>query len=122
MKHLHDRDICHRDLKPENIMFTSRSGFNLKVIDFGLSKLKAHQMTTRIGTPYYVSPEVLSGERPYTKECDLWSLGVILYFIVVGYPPFHGTNEASLFRKILNGVFEFPKISDISEEVKDLIT
>ena len=71
-------------------MFTSRSGLNVKVIDFGLSKLKAKQMITRIGTPYYVSPEVLSGERPYTKECDLWSLGVILYFIVVGYPPFYG--------------------------------
>lgn len=71
-------------------MFTSRSGLNVKVIDFGLSKLKAQQMITRIGTPYYVSPEVLSGERPYTKECDLWSLGVILYFIVVGYPPFYG--------------------------------
>ena len=79
-------------------------------------------MTTRIGTPYYVSPEVLSGERPYTKACDIWSLGVILFFTVVGYPPFYGPNEACLFRKILTGVFEFPKISDLSEEVKDLIT
>lgn len=103
-------------------MFTNRSGLNIKVIDFGLSKFGVQQMVTRIGTPYYVSPEVLSGEGPYSKQCDLWSLGVILFFIVVGYPPFYGSNEASLFKKILTGVFEFPKISNLTEELKDLVT
>lgn len=79
-------------------------------------------MTTRIGTPYYVSPEVLTGEKPYNKNCDLWSLGVILYFIVVGYPPFYGPNEAFLFRKILNCTYEIPKINNLSDSVKDLIS
>ena len=59
-------------------MFTSRSGLNVKVIDFGLSKLKAQQMITRIGTPYYVSPEIASG-LDYDFNTDIWSLGIIYY-------------------------------------------
>lgn len=51
-------------------------------------------MKTRIGTPYYVSPEVLRGDHPYSKECDLWSLGVITFFMIFGYPPFYAQNEA----------------------------
>ena len=91
-------------MKPENILFVNRSRTDIKVIDFGLSKqLQApdQQMNTRIGTPYYVSPEVLLGEQPYDKNCDLWSLGIIVYFMIYGYPPFYGSTEASLFRKIL---------------------
>lgn len=75
-------------------MFVNRSKSHVKIIDFGLSKLNCESMRTRIGTPYYVSPEILSGALPYQKECDLWSLGVILFFMVYGYPPFYGSNEA----------------------------
>jgi serine/threonine protein kinase len=64
-------------------------------------------MTTRIGTPYYVSPEVLKGEAPYDIRCDLWSLGVIVYLMTHGYPPFHASNERLLFQKILAADFVF---------------
>jgi calcium-dependent protein kinase len=85
---MHARGICHRDLKPENIIFSNRTRTHIKIIDFGLSKTTLYNMTTRIGTPYYVSPEVLKGEHPYTKDCDLWSIGVIVFFVLFGYPPF----------------------------------
>jgi len=78
-------------------------------------------MTTRIGTPYYVSPEVLKGEHPYNKDCDLWSLGVIVFFMLFGYPPFYAQNEALLFKLILNGSYEMPKLSVVSDTGKDFI-
>lgn len=91
---LHQNGICHRDLKPENIIFTNRSKTDIKIIDFGLSKMSLDGMTTRIGTPYYVSPEVLKGEHPYSYKCDMWSLGVIVFFMLFGYPPFCSHHEA----------------------------
>ena len=81
--HLHDRDICHRDLKPENILFESKSpDAEIKLIDFGLSTYarKGRIMRTRVGTPFYVAPEVLYGE--YQKSCDMWSIGVIAYVLL----------------------------------------
>ena len=90
MKHLHDLNIAHRDLKLENILLSDNTE-NIKLIDFGLSKClpeNTHTMTTRLGTPYYVSPEVLNGS--YDKRCDLWSIGVITYFLLTGQPPFEG--------------------------------
>ena len=62
-------------------------------------------MTTKIGTPYYVSPEVLEGK--YDNSCDIWSLGVIAYIMLCGYPPFNAENENQLFRKILCCDYEF---------------
>ncbi len=112
---MHQNGICHRDLKPENILFANRSKTLVKIIDFGLSKIALENMTTRIGTPYYVSPEVLKGEKPYDKACDLWSLGVITYFMLCGYPPFAAQNESLLFKQILAAKFEFPKSPPISE-------
>jgi calcium-dependent protein kinase len=64
-------------------------------------------MTTKIGTPYYVSPEVLEGK--YDKSCDIWSVGVITYIMLCGYPPFNGTSEQQLFRKILLCDYTFNK-------------
>jgi calcium-dependent protein kinase len=94
IKHLHDKNICHRDLKPENILF-ERRGKNqeIKVIDFGLSKIFGDEQTmqTKIGTPYYVSPEILEGT--YDKGCDMWSIGVITYIMLCGYPPFNAATE-----------------------------
>jgi len=110
LRHLHDKNIAHRDLKPENIIFESRDPDNLsiKMIDFGLSKLVRGQkeMITKLGTPYYVSPEVLEGK--YDKQCDMWAVGVITYILLSGIPPFNGKNEIEVFNKIRCCDFEFP--------------
>ena len=63
----------------------------MKLIDFGLSKYNTETFTTRAGTPYYVSPELLKGE--YDKATDMWAIGVILYILICGYPPFYGNND-----------------------------
>ena len=86
---MHDRDMVHRDIKPENLLFSAKEpGSDLKLIDFGLSKFSVIdcQLHTKVGTPYYVAPEILKGN--YGKSCDLWSVGVITYLILCGYPPF----------------------------------
>lgn len=105
VKHLHDHGICHRDLKPENFLFLDKSeDAEIKIIDFGLSKKFDHaemmsEMKTIVGTPFYVAPEVLSGN--YNKQCDVWSLGIILYILLCGYPPFDGDNNKEIFRAIM---------------------
>ena len=78
-------------------------------------------MTTIAGTPYFIAPEVLHGE--YGKECDIWSLGVVLYIILSGKYPFDGNGRAEVFAKIQNGHFDFPpsSFSKVSEDCKDLI-
>ncbi|TMW66403.1 hypothetical protein Poli38472_004168 [Pythium oligandrum] len=127
VKHCHDRDICHRDLKPENFLFeTPAEDAELKVIDFGLSRmddgLSAGVMTTRVGTPYYIAPEVLG--RHYDKSCDLWSIGVITYILLCGYPPFYGDTDPEIFASVRAGRYDFdsPEWADVSAEAKDLIS
>jgi len=121
----HGQKICHRDLKPENLLFLSSSDESpLKVIDFGLSKIfskEDHKMTTKVGTAYYVSPEVLAGD--YDEKCDIWSSGVILYILLTGDPPFNGSNDNEIYRKIQKKTFSFPspQWDKISDDVKDLI-
>jgi calcium-dependent protein kinase len=91
----HSNGIVHRDLKPENILFDSnKDNPTLKIIDFGCSaKLNRNgeKLNRRIGTPFYVAPEVLAAN--YNEKCDIWSIGVILYILLCGYPPFSGKNE-----------------------------
>jgi calcium-dependent protein kinase len=86
LKHLHDKNIAHRDIKPENVIYEEVDGeIRVKLIDFGLSKLVGKDgrvMKTKLGTPYYVSPEVLEGV--YDKRCDLWALGVLTFMLLVG--------------------------------------
>ena len=87
------------------------------MVDFGLSK-QADTMKTRIGTPYYVSPEVLKG-LSYGLESDLWSLGVTVFFMAHGYPPFFGQSETKLFGKILKCDYEISP--NVSDEAADFI-
>ena len=110
IEHCHKHGIVHRDLKPENLLFSDNTPQAvLKVIDFGLSRSrrqtnedsKEEMMQTRVGTPYYIAPEVLA--KNYTKACDLWSAGVILYILLCGYPPFYGSSEDSIFRRVKRG-------------------
>ncbi|KAH7650075.1 calcium calmodulin dependent kinase [Cryptosporidium bovis] len=105
----HDHGIVHRDLKPENFLFLNKkSTAPLKIIDFGLAARTSNDGTslnTRAGTPYYVAPEVLQGN--YDKQCDMWSLGVIMYILLCGYPPFNGSNDNIILHKVQKGFYAF---------------
>lgn len=107
LKHLHDMGVVHRDLKPENILFNSNLQI-VKLIDFGMSKILQDEnalMNTKLGTPYYISPEILKGK--YDKSCDMWSIGVIAFVLLAGEPPFWGRNAAELFKKIKTCDYDF---------------
>jgi calcium-dependent protein kinase len=126
VQHLHEHNICHRDLKPENFLFkNNKENAEIKIIDFGLSKKFSKletDMTTIVGTPFYVAPEVLSGN--YDTQCDLWSWGVILYVLLWGYPPFDGDSNKDIFRAILKSKLDFDEDEwgNISAEAKELIS
>lgn len=129
VKYLHDEGITHRDLKPENILLATEENETLiKVTDFGLSKFvdAGTMMKTFCGTPSYLAPEILLtvGMGAYTKAIDCWSLGVIIYICLVGYPPFSDEREdMALNKQIIGGHYSFPKEywKDISEEAIDLV-
>ncbi len=89
--YLHKKSIVHRDLKPENMLFELNSDM-IKIIDFGIAvkRKKNEVLTVRVGTPYYIAPEVLC--KSYGEKCDIWSAGVILFMMILGYPPFRGDN------------------------------
>lgn len=123
--HLHSVNISHRDLKPENCLFDSeKDDAEVKIIDFGLSNKYGtgeEAMHTLVGTPYYVAPEVL--KKSYGPECDIWSLGVILYTLLVGYPPFRAENNTDIFKLILRGQYDLSgqDWKEVSENAKDLL-
>ena len=115
LAYLHSRKVCHRDLKLENILLVSQSSSTclLKVTDFGLSKKfsSINQLETYVGTPMYMAPEIISGSSslhntPYTCKSDCWSLGVILYILLCGHPPFRETPLQPLLSLITSGQVE----------------
>uniref|UniRef100_A0A665UDM5 Calcium/calmodulin-dependent protein kinase Ia n=1 Tax=Echeneis naucrates TaxID=173247 RepID=A0A665UDM5_ECHNA len=125
VKYLHDMGIVHRDLKPENLLYYSmEEDSKIMISDFGLSKIEGagSVMSTACGTPGYVAPEVLA-QKPYSKAVDCWSIGVISYILLCGYPPFYDENDAKLFEQILKAEYEFdsPYWDDISDSAKDFI-
>ncbi|NWX29424.1 KCC1G kinase, partial [Notiomystis cincta] len=124
VKYLHENGIVHRDLKPENLLYlTPEENSKIMITDFGLSKMEQNGiMSTACGTPGYVAPEVLA-QKPYSKAVDCWSIGVITYILLCGYPPFYEETESKLFEKIKEGHYEFesPFWDDISESAKDFI-
>jgi len=125
LEYLHERDIVHRDLKPENLLLTDKSeNYSVKIIDFGLAKQSKDLMSMPCGTPGYVAPEILK-RRKYHKEVDIWSLGVITYILLCGFPPFHddGNNLKNLYKQIRAGKYSFPKKywANISKEAILLI-
>lgn len=102
---IHKQGISHRDIKPENFMFDDVDSDNLKIIDFGLSSVAVprqdllHQqstieiinMKTIVGTVWYMAPEIY--DRRYSQKCDIWSVGIMLYIMLGGYPPFFGESQ-----------------------------
>jgi len=125
VKYLHDNSIVHRDLKPENLIF-DRPGEDaiLKLTDFGFATLydPKKKLTATCGTPEYVAPEILD-EKPYGKAVDMWSVGVIFYILLCGFPPFYGDTEQELFDRICTAKYKFlsPYWDKVSWDAKDLI-
>jgi len=122
--YMHSNGIAHRDLKPENLLCAGPDSSIIKVTDFGLSKdFGRASMKTSCGTPDYVAPEVLRGQK-YDNTVDLWSIGVITYILVCGFPPFYGSDEQQVFAKILKCEFSFPAPdwTDKSSDVKEFIS
>lgn len=126
LNYCHTNNIVHRDLKPENFLFAGKEETaDLKIIDFGLSKImnggKLQRMKTRAGTPYYISPEVLAGN--YDVSCDMWSAGCMLYILLCGYPPFYGDDNDEILNMVKKGKFDFDgeEWDDVSQDAKDLI-
>eukprot|EP01062_Namystynia_karyoxenos_P036981 TRINITY_DN26926_c0_g1_i2.p1 TRINITY_DN26926_c0_g1~~TRINITY_DN26926_c0_g1_i2.p1 ORF type:complete len:324 (+),score=111.18 TRINITY_DN26926_c0_g1_i2:84-974(+) len=105
IRYLHSMEVMHRDLKPGNVFLMDQLG--VKVGDFGISKMMSCQSVaqTMVGTPFYFSPEVSSGE-PYTHPADLWSLGCVVYEVATLRRPFGGANILAIVRAINSGVYE----------------
>jgi len=126
VKYLHSLGIAHRDLKPENLLCSGESdNMEIKIADFGLSKIFAggQRLETSCGTPDYAAPEVLIGETAYDKSVDLWSVGVITYVLLCGYPPFFANSQPGLFDKIIKASYDFPPAEwdYISDTAKDFV-
>eukprot|EP00579_Thalassiosira_antarctica_P000792 CAMPEP_0201867414 /NCGR_PEP_ID=MMETSP0902-20130614/1645_1 /ASSEMBLY_ACC=CAM_ASM_000551 /TAXON_ID=420261 /ORGANISM="Thalassiosira antarctica, Strain CCMP982" /LENGTH=474 /DNA_ID=CAMNT_0048392561 /DNA_START=413 /DNA_END=1837 /DNA_ORIENTATION=- len=123
---LHSRHIVHRDLKLENWVLESGKDVwsPLKLIDFGLSThyTPGHRLSRVVGSSYYVAPEVL--KKSYTEACDLWSLGVIVYMLLSGAPPFYGKNDEAIKASIVHGEYQFPHelFRDVSDDAMAFVS
>ncbi|KAM4576330.1 calcium/calmodulin-dependent protein kinase (CaM kinase) II beta 1 isoform 17-T17 [Odontesthes bonariensis] len=124
--HIHQHDIVHRDLKPENLLLASKcKNAAVKLADFGLAiEVQGDQQAWFgfAGTPGYLSPEVLRKEA-YGKPVDIWACGVILYILLVGYPPFWDEDQHKLYQQIKAGAYDFPspEWDTVTPEAKNLI-
>lgn len=128
--YMHDKNIVHRDLKPENMLVENKSKtkdgveeINIKIIDFGTCNFykKNENLSLKVGSPYYIAPEVL--KKKYNEKSDIWSCGVILYVLLVGYPPFISNSTPELLKKVEQGIYSLdgPLWSKISKNAKDLV-
>ncbi|XP_011301772.1 calcium/calmodulin-dependent protein kinase type II delta chain isoform X7 [Fopius arisanus] len=124
--HCHHNGIVHRDLKPENLLLASKAkGAAVKLADFGLAielQGDAQAWYGFAGTPGYLSPEVLKKE-PYGKPVDIWACGVILYILLVGYPPFWDEDQHRLYGQIKAGAYDYPspEWDTVTPEARNLI-
>ncbi|XP_065348770.1 calcium/calmodulin-dependent protein kinase type II alpha chain isoform X17 [Cloeon dipterum] len=126
VNHCHQNGVVHRDLKPENLLLASKAkGAAVKLADFGLAiEVSGDQQAWFgfAGTPGYLSPEVLKKE-PYGKPVDIWACGVILYILLVGYPPFWDEDQHRLYAQIKAGAYDYPspEWDTVTPEAKNLI-
>jgi len=127
IKYIHDRNIVHRDIKPENILLLSKDDdTTIKLTDFGFA-IQTNEINYNklAGTPGYVSPEVLE-RKPHGKPVDMWAMGVVLYMLLGGYPPFYSQyddDQRVMYRRILAGEYSFhPEYwANVTDEAKTLI-
>ena len=122
IKHIHSKNVIHRDLKLGNLYLSSN--LQLKIGDFGLSAQLIDQFGRRqtiCGTPNYIAPEVLEQKNGHSFEADIWPIGVILYCMLIGRPPFESSNVKQTYRKIRSNLYQFPDSVEISDSAKTLI-
>lgn len=127
VSYIHALNIIHRDLKPENILLSSKYGLGVKLSDFGLSRVVSsiNQAKTMCGTMQYLAPEVIEQKYSYGASVDVWSLGVNLYILLCGYPPFDDSEDCKvpMYTQMMSSSFTFPDDpwKSVSAEAKDLI-
>jgi len=126
LAHIHGHGVVFRDLKPENILLETNDSdtFKIKIIDFGTSNYfnKNSKLTLKVGTPYYIAPEVL--KMNYDNKCDIWSCGVIMYFLLSGAPPFNGPDDNAITEQVLIGKYSIigKEWVNVNNDAKDLIS
>jgi len=122
LRYLHTHRVIHRDLKLGNLFISEK--MEIKVGDFGLAtklEFDGERKRTVCGTPNYIAPEILEGKTGHSYEVDIWSLGVIMYTLIIGKPPFETNNVKETYKRIKMGNYSFPENAVISEPAKDLI-
>ena len=125
IRYCHKMRITHRDIKPENIMIVGKENngyLHVKLIDFGTAKIfEEGNMQALVGSSYYIAPEVIKGK--YDQLCDIWSIGVIMYIMLTGDPPFYGSDDNSILNHVSEGKYDTTSDSykDLSNNAKDLI-
>ena len=126
IRYCHKMRVIHRDIKPENIMIMGRENngyLNVKLIDFGTAKIFeiGNMQKGLVGSSYYIAPEVIRGK--YDESCDIWSIGVIMYIMLTGVPPFYGNDDDSILRHVTEGKYDttIDAYINLSENAKDLI-
>ena len=116
LKYLHSNRVIHRDLKLGNLFLNDK--MEIKVGDFGLATkldFDGERKRTICGTPNYIAPEVLEGKGGHSYEVDIWSLGVIIYTLIIGKPPFETTDVKATYKRIKENNYSFPEHVPISD-------
>jgi len=123
--YMHENGIAHRDLKPENLLCVSKDSDAIKITDFGLSKevKEGDMLTTSCGTPAYAAPEIVAGDSQYDNTVDVWSIGVITYILLCGFPPFQSNDPVEFCDLVLKAKYSFPnpEWKGVSDNAKDFI-
>ena len=122
LKYLHSHRVIHRDIKLGNLFLNSK--MEIKLGDFGLAtklEFDGERKRTICGTPNYIAPEILDGKEGHSYEVDLWSLGILLYMLSIGRPPFETHDIKLTYKRIRMNAYSYPETISVSEELKDLI-